>query len=910
MDTSYILYTTTVGLPSNNITGVVIDKGGSVWVSTGAGIARLVSADLTVFNVPFAPKGNELAATKRTLLACAKASDFNRDCNFDPLEIHVAADSSTSTVLVYTGDNPMNKVVYIGQRQAGASNYEDQSFSPQYGALTLQKPRSQITDSLVVLFKHPNYVEGGTNTKYVSYDLFIRDTVINVLTFKAELRVYHPPVMFVHGIWSSIGSFEKMEKHILDNSNNYENYQLLRIWYPTAEHEEPYNSSEFYKNKVPAGIEQLIDNCARNKLSAGKVNIVGHSRGGIFSRLYLQEQFVTYRNDINKLITVNTPHMGSHAANLILDKRKLLGVFELGNIMQNAGMLDDIDDPRGAKELKVNDDAIRVLLNGPNLNKNTVPTHAITGIYKFGIGKADLLKSVVVNGATRIPYVGNVVLFLRLYALSLGTLCVEGPIDNCMKEIFNGEDNDIVVPISSQKGGLPANAISVYSDKVAHSNKHKAVAGATLVDAVSVLEQVIPQNRVIELLRKNPDTDPAFTRAGYAPTQLNYNFLPGLPGDADNGRNTNATLAIDPAILGTTRQFGDTLQVAVTGSADVQYILLEYKCKAIREASSDVEKLSTFTFPYPIPRDAIGQVKIKAYGFDANGLVAIDSSFINIGLPPAVVLDSIKITNGDYITIQKSDSVIINVLGYYNDTVRNVTYMPGMSYALSEAKAAPAKFGIRGVTEGYDRLTVGFGGKTATASVEVTANNNGPILPVLLGTFTARYANKAVWLNWTTASEQNNDYFEIQRSTDGLNFEPIGVMAGNGTTTLPSRYEFRDPAPKPGRNFYRLKQVNFDRVSAYSGVVVVRIDESRERSISIYPNPATDRINIQISSNAGKGWQMRLVNMTGQFLMQRTIPENTATISMPLPRLARGVYLVEIVKETGERAFADKLIIQ
>jgi len=81
-------------------------------------------------------------------------------------------------------------------------------------------------------------------------------------------------------------------------------------------------SFEVNRTFVGGYIDELIKNCGQNRLSAGKVDVVGHSMGGILSRLYIQEGVgaITYKKNIHKLVTINTPHSGSPLANIVEGK--------------------------------------------------------------------------------------------------------------------------------------------------------------------------------------------------------------------------------------------------------------------------------------------------------------------------------------------------------------------------------------------------------------------------------------------------------------------------------------------------------------------------------------------------------------------------------------------------------------
>jgi len=108
-------------------------------------------------------------------------------------------------------------------------------------------------------------------------------------------------------------------------------------------------------------------------------------------------------------------------------------------------------------------------------------------------------------------------------------------------------------------------------------------------------------------------------------------------------------------------------------------------------------------------------------------------------------------------------------------------------------------------------------------------------LPVELISFTAQVVNENVKLNWITASELNNDYFTVQRSVDGVEFESLVEIDGAGTKQTATEYEFIDTAPKANISYYRLKQTDFDKTSTYSKVIAINVSLSGE--LSMYPNP-------------------------------------------------------------------------
>ncbi len=176
------------------------------------------------------------------------------------------------------------------------------------------------------------------------------------------------------------------------------------------------------------------------------------------------------------------------------------------------------------------------------------------------------------------------------------------------------------------------------------------------------------------------------------------------------------------------------------------------------------------------------------------------------------------------------------------------------------------------------------------------------ILPVEIISFNAAAQNNNVILNWTTASESNNSYFEIERSINGNQYQPIGRVAGIGTTSQTTQYSFTDFAPFAATNYYRLKQVDIDGRYKYTAILTIKMDSKLKKGVNVYPNPVLDKINIRISSDAATNGGIRIINTSGQLLYQQNERlvkgENLFTINT-LQNLSKGIYTVQVVIDGG-----------
>ena len=181
-------------------------------------------------------------------------------------------------------------------------------------------------------------------------------------------------------------------------------------------------------------------------------------------------------------------------------------------------------------------------------------------------------------------------------------------------------------------------------------------------------------------------------------------------------------------------------------------------------------------------------------------------------------------------------------------------------------------------------------------------------LPVELVTFSAVKEDSKSLIKWSTASELNNDYFEIQRSSNGANYLTIGQVNGFGTTTTPQDYSFLDPTPFPGNNYYRLKQVDFDGAFEYSNVEVLNFDQDQTMALVVFPNPASDQLNIQLPVVDSKNnCSFELLNTMGQTVKKVYYDGGTSRYVLDVSEVGPGAYF--LTAESDGLKYQQSIII-
>ncbi len=185
-------------------------------------------------------------------------------------------------------------------------------------------------------------------------------------------------------------------------------------------------------------------------------------------------------------------------------------------------------------------------------------------------------------------------------------------------------------------------------------------------------------------------------------------------------------------------------------------------------------------------------------------------------------------------------------------------------------------------------------------------------LPVEMTSFTANLSGSEVNLHWTTATELNNDHFEIQRSGDGKNFSILGKVNGNGTTSLSNAYSYVDKLPLSGISYYRLKQVDFDGAFEFSQTVILSNQTLNEGMDAVlFPNPAVhEEVKLQLTSeDETTPIDVQIFDLSGQLIFNQRLELNqkgeTFKITNSLPP---GMYQVLI--RQGFSQLKKRLIVK
>ena len=187
-------------------------------------------------------------------------------------------------------------------------------------------------------------------------------------------------------------------------------------------------------------------------------------------------------------------------------------------------------------------------------------------------------------------------------------------------------------------------------------------------------------------------------------------------------------------------------------------------------------------------------------------------------------------------------------------------------------------------------------------------DNTDSRLPIVLLSFIAERSELGVKLKWVTTSEINNDFFTVERSVNGIDFEPILYVQGKGTSEETNTYETLDDSPLLGRSYYRLKQTDFNGAFDYSEIKMVELNSTQDEtpSFSVYPNSvlAGQTLNLKTKGKpVEKSVLLEMKSLNGTTIFQRNFQlSKEETIEVPAG-LESGYYILRILSHDLNKTF-------
>ncbi len=183
------------------------------------------------------------------------------------------------------------------------------------------------------------------------------------------------------------------------------------------------------------------------------------------------------------------------------------------------------------------------------------------------------------------------------------------------------------------------------------------------------------------------------------------------------------------------------------------------------------------------------------------------------------------------------------------------------------------------------------------------------LAPVELLDFTGKQEEKNVRLDWSTATEINSKHFLVERSVNGRDYETLGVVEAAGNTTEKRDYTFLDEYPRPGTNYYRLKQVDLDGAYEYFGPV--QVDFRTLGLVNLFPVPVKgNQLFMEYDSPVNGQVDVQIFDAAGKLVSQNAFDVNSGmnNLSLNMEDISSGVYFLRI--RQGEFISHGRVVVE
>ncbi len=320
------------------------------------------------------------------------------------------------------------------------------------------------------------------------------------------------------------------------------------------------------------------------------------------------------------------------------------------------------------------------------------------------------------------------------------------------------------------------------------------------------------------------------------------------------------------------------------------------------------------TINFPIGKDGTYKPVSMTVRNSTSSPVAYTAEMINssAGNLSYIIPASIdKVSAFRYYTFSRvgSDALVTASITIYYDTDDGVTDESNLRLASFDGTSSWIDEGGAGTSSPSGSITVD--GITSLRAIYALGNNVGGSnpLPVNWLSFDAKRNGNNIHLTWATASESEADYYSIERSVDGLNYEEVGKVMAMGTTSQISTYHFVDDFYLPLTLYYRLKQVDVNGHFFYTAIRTV-LTNSKISNLSFYPNPVTDNhIHIDLGNRSFSSVNVYMYSSSGYVCAGTTYTDCKNVINIDLPNNMKSGYYKFVCYDNNDNKIADSGVI-
>jgi hypothetical protein len=253
--------------------------------------------------------------------------------------------------------------------------------------------------------------------------------------------------------------------------------------------------------------------------------------------------------------------------------------------------------------------------------------------------------------------------------------------------------------------------------------------------------------------------------------------------------------------------------------------------------------------------------------------------------------------NGALSTSNSSTITVIN-----SASLNNVYWQINGSFTLGDSSVFRGTLIANGAINLLPYSSILGRGLSVGGAISLHSNVN--TVPIILLSFNAVRNNKNVILKWSTTSEINNNYFSIERGTDGINWQTISIVKGAGNSTSLKNYSITDQESNNEILYYRLKQTDFDGNFKYFNTLVVNGSSAESVDLDIYPNPASGIVKLFLKGDPNQIHSISIYNLLGEKIFN----SETFQSEIDLSNKPNGIYFLQY--NLNSKTIIKKLVLK
>jgi len=287
----------------------------------------------------------------------------------------------------------------------------------------------------------------------------------------------------------------------------------------------------------------------------------------------------------------------------------------------------------------------------------------------------------------------------------------------------------------------------------------------------------------------------------------------------------------------------------------------------------------------------------KSYNEDVTGVTEYETvTSIALKGTNSVVLGGAVDYNNDCGGMDMS-LTLMNITGDLGCSASGALVMTDRTAVVKEAAVTPTIASVYVIEAVTSNLYNGgeYGSWVLDCNVELCS----VVLPIKLISFEGENKGAYNQLTWSTASETNNDYFTVEKSTNAVSWTILETIPGAGNSNHILDYELKDHSPHPQLTYYRLKQTDFDGQFEYSQIIATKTTLDKINIGNLYPNPASDVFSFNHHQQEGN-LHLKIYSTQGDLVQRHlyTILASSGKITVPISDLASGLYFVHFIGES------------